>query len=111
LYDKRVKGARIERIIQHFKLFFKIFLFLCFSQKLKCSTGHDNHMTFEDYPPKTVHANIFFETILTEIKSETFLVDFGNLLSSIGGSLGLFLGFSCYTSITFILEYIFKQQK
>jgi len=73
-------------------------------------TGYDNHMSFIDRPNDTVQANIFFETPITEIKSEAFLVDFGNLLSSIGGSLGLFLGFSCYTSVKAMLEFIFKKQ-
>jgi len=72
--------------------------------------GYDNQVSFSDIPAGYVQAYIYFESDITEIKSEAFLVDFGNLVSSIGGSLGLFLGFSCYTSIIAVLEFIFKKQ-
>jgi len=55
--------------------------------------GYDNQVSFSDIPAGYVQAYIYFESDITEIKSEAFLVDFGNLVSSIGGSLGLFLGF------------------
>jgi len=52
--------------------------------------GYDNLMDLSDIPVGYVKAFIYFESEITEIKSEAFLVDFGNLVSSIGGSLGLF---------------------
>jgi len=67
-------------------------------------------VSFSAIPAGYVKAFIYFESDITEIKSEAFLVDFGNLVSSIGGSLGLFLGFSCYTTITAIMDFMFKKQ-
>jgi hypothetical protein len=62
-----------------------------------------------DIPDGYVRVDLFYESGLTEIKSESFLVDFGVLVSSVGGNLGLFLGFSCYTTFAMILDYLFKK--
>jgi len=51
-----------------------------------------------------VNAGFYYETSITETKTETFLVDFGVLVSAVGGSLGLFLGFSCYAALISLLE-------
>ena len=40
-------------------------------------------------------------------KDETLMIGFSSFIGSIGGSLGLFLGFSCFTSITFIIDKLF----
>jgi len=42
---------------------------------------------------------VFYDSIDTEVITESLMVDFDSLLSTIGGSLGLFLGFSCLSTI------------
>lgn len=71
--------------------------------------GHDKYLSFLDVPDGFVRVDVFYETAVTEIKSESFLVDFGVLVSSVGGNLGLFLGFSCYTTLAKILDFIFEK--
>jgi len=60
-------------------------------------------------PDEFVKVFIFFGSPITEIKSETFLVDFGVLISSVGGNLGLFLGFSFYATLAMLVDLIFKK--
>jgi hypothetical protein len=60
-------------------------------------------------PDGLVRVFIYFESPITEIKSETFLVDFGILISSVGGSLGLFLGFSCFTTLAMVSDFALKK--
>lgn len=62
-----------------------------------------------EIPDGFVKVYIFFESPITEIKSETFLVDFGVLISSVGGNLGLFLGFSFYATLAVLVDMIFKK--
>ena len=46
----------------------------------------------------------YFDKGTKEIREEVLIVTEGNLLGSIGGSLGLFLGFSCFTYISEIID-------
>ncbi len=47
-----------------------------------------------------------FEAFEVETEVEYFVVDAFNMVSSLGGSLGLFLGLSCASMITYCLEKI-----
>ena len=60
--------------------------------------------------------SIGYETLNSELHFETLIYDTGNFLTQIGGNLGLFLGVSCLSVITDLIEllqdgfvrYIFK---
>jgi len=58
----------------------------------------------QDYKNDYVILYVYYETLDTEIQSETWMVDFISLLSNIGGNLGLFLGFSCLSTLLSVLE-------
>ena len=47
---------------------------------------------------------IYFNKATKDIKEEVFVVTTGSLIGSVGGSLGLFLGFSFFTYISGIIE-------
>ena len=58
----------------------------------------------------TTGLTIAYSSLLIEERVETYVYDMENLLTSIGGNLGLFLGFSCFSSILVLLEFIFKKK-
>ncbi len=49
-----------------------------------------------------------YDTLCTEVRNEYFIYDLNNVLASIGGHLGLFLGFSCLNIILFGVQLISK---
>ena len=51
----------------------------------------------EDISQTGVSLALSYESLLVEERIETLVYDTGNLLSAIGGNLGLFLGLSCLT--------------
>ena len=57
---------------------------------------------------KNIETNVtfqfYFDKGTKEIREEVLIVTEGNLLGSVGGSLGLFLGFSCFTYISGIID-------
>jgi hypothetical protein len=48
--------------------------------------------------------------LLIEESFETFVYDLENLMTSLGGNLGLFLGFSCFSTAVVILKWIFRKK-
>ena len=56
----------------------------------------------------TVFLSIGYETLNTELHFETLIYDIGNFLTQIGGNLGLFLGISCLSVLTGLVELIHK---
>lgn len=51
---------------------------------------------------------ISYSSMLVEEKIETIVYDLENLLTSVGGNLGLFLGFSCFSTLLTVIEYFSK---
>lgn len=49
-----------------------------------------------------------FETFAVEEHVETLIYDSGNFLAQIGGNLGLFLGFSCFSAIIAAIQCLEK---
>ena len=43
-----------------------------------------------------VYVEIFYQSFTEDIYKEVEIYDFNAIVASVGGSLGLFLGFSCY---------------
>ena len=52
------------------------------------------------------HVYIFYDSTNVIYYQQIPILSFWGFLSSAGGSLGLFLGFSCYSSLSAIVEYI-----
>jgi len=61
-------------------------------------------MDHPDYNNDYAILYVYYATLDTEIRTETWMVDFISLLSNIGGNLGLFLGFSCLSTILSFLN-------
>ena len=53
-----------------------------------------------------VFMSIGYETLNTELHFETLIYDTGNFLTQIGGNLGLFLGVSCLSVMTDLIEFL-----
>ncbi len=72
-----------------------------------------------DYPeynmePGYLNMFIFFENLVVEIKTEEYVYGFGTAIAAVGGSMGLFLGTSCYSLVSGFLDglqYIFSAIK
>lgn len=54
-------------------------------------------------------AILYYESLMTETKTDKVLVDIGVLVSAVGGNLGLFLGFSCFATLSKILDLIYDR--
>lgn len=54
---------------------------------------------------------MFFSTLYVNQKVETFLFDFDTALVAVGGSLGLFLGWSLHSMVMAIIEFIYYKCK
>jgi len=52
-----------------------------------------------------------YKTLVVTESREVAIYDFNSILSSVGGSLGLFLGFSCFGTITSLIHFILKKSK
>ena len=50
-----------------------------------------------------------YSSLLVEERTETIIYDLECLLTSLGGNLGLFLGFSCFSTLVSGLKFIFKK--
>ena len=50
-----------------------------------------------------------YQTHNIEVESEVVLVEFNDFVSSVGGALGLFLGFSLIDTIFYVFDYICKK--
>ena len=59
-------------------------------------------------PTDTTTIAIAYSTLVVEESTERLVYDFENLLTAIGGNLGLFLGFSCFSSSMFLIKYCCK---
>jgi hypothetical protein len=55
-------------------------------------------------PRRDIFMYYYEKTVL--VKSQTKLVTFNGFVSSFGGSLGLFLGFSCLATLLGLVDYI-----
>ena len=55
-------------------------------------------LSLVDNPNGTEYIGMFFMYSTTEVKvvTEELLISFSNFISSIGGNLGMFIGFSCF---------------
>ena len=60
----------------------------------------------ENLSQQGVDLQLAYETLAVEERIETLVYDVGSLLSAIGGNLGLFLGFSCFTMLLGILKVV-----
>jgi hypothetical protein len=63
-------------------------------------------------PPQNEYILYFyFNTLETEVKTESLIIDLSSLIANIGGNLGLFLGFSCLSIFILTIELIQKKIK
>ena len=53
----------------------------------------------------------FYSSLYVNEKIETYVFDFDTALVAVGGSLGLFLGWSCHSIIMGIIEFLYKALK
>ena len=53
----------------------------------------------------------YYSSLYVTEKKETYIFDFDSALVAVGGSLGLFLGWSCYSMIVDLIEFIYYRQK
>ena len=51
---------------------------------------------------------ISYNSLLVEERIETIVYDLESLVTSVGGNLGLFLGFSCFSTLLTFLQFICK---
>jgi len=51
---------------------------------------------------------VSYRSMLVEKRVETIVYDLESVMTSIGGNLGLFLGFSCFSTALEILKFVFK---
>ncbi len=51
---------------------------------------------------------VSYRSMLVEKRVETIIYDLESVMTSIGGNLGLFLGFSCFSTFLKILKFVFK---
>ena len=50
-----------------------------------------------------------YSSLLVEERYEAYVYDLENLMTSIGGNLGLFLGFSCFSTFVTLLKFLFHK--
>ena len=65
-------------------------------------------LSLVDNPNGTEYIGMFFMYSTTEIKvvTEEFLISFSNFISSIGGNLGMFIGFSCFGAFSWAFDHM-----
>ena len=73
---------------------------------IKSNTSEKIAMNSVSKPLKTSEIYIFYSTTDIRVESVETLVDFNSFISSIGGSLGLFLGFSFWGFLSFFYDCI-----
>jgi hypothetical protein len=69
--------------------------------------GTANINNYKSQPRREVYMYYLEKTV--RLKSKTKLVTFNGFVSSFGGSLGLFLGFSCLSTLFDLVDYIKKK--
>jgi len=47
---------------------------------------------------------VYYKTLNTEVRTETLLYDAGSFFAAAGGHLGLTLGFSCFSTILYVIS-------
>ena len=60
--------------------------------------------------PKYIYFFFGFESFIVEVSVETLMYDIGHFLAAIGGNLGFFLGFFCFSMLLGFIK-IFKKLK
>ena len=63
------------------------------------SAAPANNVTLKDIKSKLVRLSIFYEDLATEVHEEKELYTLSNIVSDMGGQLGLFLGASCLSLV------------
>jgi hypothetical protein len=53
--------------------------------------------------------SVMYDTMLTKEQVETKVYDIENLMTSVGGNLGLFLGFSCFSTLLHLLKFLYSK--
>ncbi len=61
----------------------------------------------EDFELDSFCVKMSYDTLQTEVKTETYVFDLSSFLSAAGGNLGLALGFSCLTVLNQCFLYFF----
>ena len=69
--------------------------------------GLENYTT--EIIEKTGLVSLTYSSLLIEDRVEAYVYDLENFMTSIGGNLGLFLGFSCFSTFVALLEFFFKK--
>lgn len=74
----------------------------------------NNWIVPKDPPTKEFMNNYFaimasFETMDIEKQEENLVYDSGSFFAAVGGNLGLFLGFSCFSIIVAVVDFIAKK--
>ena len=68
---------------------------------------------FENTPKETLEkaraVSLAYNSLLVEERIEAYVYDLENLMTSIGGNLGLFLGFSCFSTFVALLQFFFNK--
>jgi hypothetical protein len=65
------------------------------------STNNDN-----DIINSTFYLSVLWESMLVEEVSEGLVYDEVNFIAAVGGNLGLLLGFSCFSLLEKLLDFI-----
>ena len=65
-------------------------------------------LSLVDNPNGTEYIGMFFMYSTTEVKvvTEELLISFSNFISSIGGNLGMFIGFSCFGVFSWAFDHV-----
>ncbi len=56
-----------------------------------------------------MYANLYYQSAMVTVSSEVLLLDFNAILAAVGGSMGLFLGFSFFDFCRFMLNLAFSR--
>ena len=67
--------------------------------------------TGESRPKDVFCLYYYFDSLETEVKTESLIIDISSLIANIGGNLGLFLGFSCLSIFILTIDIIQKKMK
>ena len=80
----------------------------CMKPKETTSYAADPVVVEQDYVnDSSINVIITFASDEVEMKEETLMIGLSSLIGSIGGSLGLFLGFSCFTYLSYCIDKLF----
>ena len=81
--------------------------------KAELMLNHENAMELYTGLKNSQHflLYLYYYSMESEVDSESLIIDFTNLIASVGGNLGLFLGFSCLTVYWLLLDLLKKKLK